>query len=825
GDGEYQLQTTQYEALDHGDNATFDEAVSLLLAAGGSLSLQYSVTRVDGDGDSITRSASIPLVTASSSVLSFDDDGPSVTASLNTAAVVALDESATGSQTSDIDTLTYPKGDDLHVAGSGAISKATSGAPIVTVTSEAYGADGPAPLQAKVFELVVNNSNSGLKVTDGSPITLQLLSNGVVIGVVAGGAFNGQVAFAVSISASGVVAVEQYLSLQHPLSADPDDTVSLLAGTLGVKVILTDGDGDQVASSVDISGSVRFDDDGPSVVKPDTAVMMNGVGSASFLLDLDGAVVDNYGADGGTLRFSSSLNGANSGLTSGGLPITYTLSLDGLTLTAATGAGTTFTVVLNPANGTYTVNMVGSVDGGSTSVDFDNGGYNFVGGNTAWAGFVTAANDDSKDLLLTPMGDGTVNTTASTGGIGGGASVGAGEAMRVDFVVDLAGSPNSGGSGYLDPANHTHSFDGHYNVNGGSALFTGIKAEGSSVKVIARQDTNSPSSVNNIIGDGMMESLTAIAIAYGGFTQIVSLSGGLSQPVTVGGHNFTVTFSDADPGAGVTYVATVDGVNDGTRLSAYTADGYNSLEFHYAGGSDFKIGDFGTSIPTPGLPVSIDLGLAVIDGDGDIANSSLNINLMPDPPFTVDMHGAGSDTVITLTGSQLDAIGSAHDDTITGNSLDNILFGGDGDDILKGMSGADKLIGGAGNDTLMGGIGADIQTGNSGSDTFKWGSSDGSAGVDIIKDFQVGVGGDVLDLSDLLSGEHANAASLDLYFTFSQGPGSGKSTLTIDMDGSGGGVTTQTIQFDNIDLTMNGTRTDQQIIDDLLAQGNLKVDP
>ncbi|MDO2953971.1 type I secretion C-terminal target domain-containing protein [Aeromonas simiae] len=125
----------------------------------------------------------------------------------------------------------------------------------------------------------------------------------------------------------------------------------------------------------------------------------------------------------------------------------------------------------------------------------------------------------------------------------------------------------------------------------------------------------------------------------------------------------------------------------------------------------------------------------------------------------------------------------------------------------------------------MGGIGADIQTGNSGSDTFKWGSSDGSAGVDIIKDFQVGVGGDVLDLSDLLSGEHANAASLDLYFTFSQGPGSGKSTLTIDMDGSGGGVTTQTIQFDNIDLTMNGTRTDQQIIDDLLAQGNLKVDP
>ncbi|WP_421192912.1 DUF5801 repeats-in-toxin domain-containing protein, partial [Aeromonas enteropelogenes] len=632
------------------------------------------------------------------------------------------------------------------------------------------------------------------------------------------------------------VTVTQYATLEHGVdgssAAAHDDSVSLAAAA-AIKVVqtVTDGDGDSTSATSASGLAIVFKDDGPSMITPNTAVIMNGVGSASFLLDLDGSVANNYGADGGSLRFSTSLNGANSGMTAGGLPITYSLSEDGLTLTAATGAGTVFTVVLNPANSTYAVNMVGSVDGGNTTVDFNNVGYDFVGGNTAWAGFVTAANDDSKDLLLTPMGDGTVNTTASTGGIGGGASVGTGEAMRVDFVIDLAGSPSSGGSGYFNPATHNHSFDGHYNVNGGSALFTSIKAEGSLVKVIARQDTSSSSSVDNVIGDGVMESLTAIAIAYGTGTRIVSLSGGLIQTVSVGGHNFTVTFSDADPGAGVTYVATVSGVVDNTRISAYTADGYNSLEFHYAGGSDFKIGDFGTSIPTPGVPVNFDLDVTLTDGDGDTANSNLNISLMPDVPYTVDMHSAGSDTLITLTAEQLNAIGSAHNDTLTGNSLNNILFGGDGDDVLYGMGGADKLVGGSGNDTLIGGIGADILIGDSGSDTFKWLSSDADSSTDTITDFTLGStasGGDVLDLSDLLVGVPTGgtnedlATVLDNYLQFD----TAANKLTIDTDGTPGGAQL-TIQFQGgLDLDQGGTlTTNHDIIKQMLDDGNLKVDP
>ncbi|WP_240620010.1 retention module-containing protein [Aeromonas jandaei] len=155
---------------------------------------------------------------------------------------------------------------------------------------------------------------------------------------------------------------------------------------------------------------------------------------------------------------------------------------------------------------------------------------------------------------------------------------------------------------------------------------------------------------------------------------------------------------------------------------------------------------------------------------------------------------------------------------------DDTLEGGDGNDVLYGQKGNDILIGGDGIDILVGGTGSDTLTGGAGKDTFKWGAGD-VGGTDVIKDFTTGTGGDVLDISELLSGEHANKTSLDAYLTFTTGPGTGKSTLTIDLDGSGSGSSTHVIQFDNIDLTLGGTRNDQTIIEDLLNQGNLKVDP
>ena len=59
--------------------------------------------------------------------------------------------------------------------------------------------------------------------------------------------------------------------------------------------------------------------------------------------------------------------------------------------------------------------------------------------------------------------------------------------------------------------------------------------------------------------------------------------------------------------------------------------------------------------------------------------------------------GAGTDT---LSGIE-NVIGSADDDTLTGDKGANVLSGGDGNDRLDGGAGADRLIGGLGDDTYV----------------------------------------------------------------------------------------------------------------------------
>lgn len=74
---------------------------------------------------------------------------------------------------------------------------------------------------------------------------------------------------------------------------------------------------------------------------------------------------------------------------------------------------------------------------------------------------------------------------------------------------------------------------------------------------------------------------------------------------------------------------------------------------------------------------------------------------------TVSLTGrADSDGYLTILGDKVkndveNLTGTAHDDTLTGNSGANVLSGGAGDDTLDGMAGADTLVGGAGDDTYM----------------------------------------------------------------------------------------------------------------------------
>ncbi|MBJ9978282.1 type I secretion C-terminal target domain-containing protein [Pseudomonas sp. S75] len=199
------------------------------------------------------------------------------------------------------------------------------------------------------------------------------------------------------------------------------------------------------------------------------------------------------------------------------------------------------------------------------------------------------------------------------------------------------------------------------------------------------------------------------------------------------------------------------------------------------------------------------------------ATAGVTVDLGHDGPQ--DTGGAGVDTLVGIE----NLIGSDFDDRLFGNDAGNRLEGGKGNDLLVGGGGDDVLIGGPGNDTL---------TGGSGHDTFVW--QQGDTGHDRVTDFTPG--SDRLDLSQLLQGENATAASLDDYLHF-RVSGSGASVVsTLEVSSMAGAAPTQVIDLAGVDLAQHYGVTPgaggliaagydtSLIINGLLDDHSLKVD-
>ncbi|HEY7807699.1 MAG TPA: calcium-binding protein, partial [Croceibacterium sp.] len=106
-------------------------------------------------------------------------------------------------------------------------------------------------------------------------------------------------------------------------------------------------------------------------------------------------------------------------------------------------------------------------------------------------------------------------------------------------------------------------------------------------------------------------------------------------------------------------------------------------------------------------------------GDGNdtvsYASSSAAITIN----FQTGVNSGGDASGDDITTDVENIIGSAFDDSMTGNDLLNDRFdGGAGNDTLSGLDGNDLLIGAAGNDTLDGGAGVDKLYGGTGNDTY-----------------------------------------------------------------------------------------------------------
>ncbi|WP_294121532.1 DUF5801 repeats-in-toxin domain-containing protein [Sphingomonas sp.] len=683
------VSMVEYLSIDHPVNPNPDDSLSI---DNGAILATVTVTDKDGDFDS----SSVGI----GSHIQFQDDGPTVAPTLNVQATVTVDETLP-SNTPGIDTGLIQKGDDPDLSGGLAIGQGNSGSAIVDPHA-VFGADGPAASGSISYALSILNVSSGLTLTDGSPVNLQLV-NGNIVGVVASGTFAGQAAFAISInSTTGVVTLEQYLSLDHPVNPNPNDPLSFGSNVIGVTVTATDGDGDPVTSpAVDIGGQLTFLDDGPSA-NNDTDTTSNitdqadgnvitGVGTNEGAANHDVPGADGFGAITNLVGF----NGSTDGNPSGGFDVSGqwgTLHMDAFgqyTYTRTGGAG--------GATDTFTYTYVDG-DGDTVSATLTI----TLADNTPQAGNVDVGLDDDALAGGNPGGIGddpnSVNATGFLPGSGGDAPLA--------FGVLLTGAP----------AGFTY-------VSGGAGVVL-VQQGGVTVLTIT---------VNSTTGAYSVVQNAPINHAAG--------SDENNQAFTI---NYTVTDSDNDVAPGTISISVDDdtptvaanagvqldddalaggnagGVGDdanatnvsGTLSHSYGADGAGSMAylttgapagFSYAlqGNGDLWVMQGATHVLTltinattgaytvsqvapidhpAGLDennVSFTISYSVTDHDGDSVNGSIVVNVDDDTP-TATANAAVQLDDDALTGGNAGGVGDVNPDTANTSGTLAHSYGADG---------------------------------------------------------------------------------------------------------------------------------------------------
>jgi hypothetical protein len=308
--------------------------------------------------------------------------------------------------------------------------------------------------------------------------------------------------------------------------------------------------------------------------------------------------------------------------------------------------------------------------------------------------------------------------------------------------------------------------------------------------------------------------------SFGASVNIVMTNAGEGSTVIWNSKSSYVTIGASATFIGSVYADTY--ISVGAATSVKGPDGTGAGLF-----SETSYVSIGAGAAGAGADIGVANSPSVVTGTAD-ANSVVNINSATGVVLgtvTADANGDFTYTltsfnVLTLAGEPSNIITASldSDPTITSeNFIYNDALGETiGDDTLTGTVGIDTISGGLGNDIITGGLGDDILIGGAGADTFKWGA--GETGSDVINDFVLGVGGDALNLADLLVGQTNTAASLDDYLNFTA---SGSDTLiTIDTNGTTAGGGGQTITLENVSYA---TTSDIAIIGQMLTDGNLIV--
>ncbi|WP_421346248.1 DUF5801 repeats-in-toxin domain-containing protein [Aeromonas veronii] len=659
--------------------------------------------------------------------------------------------------------------------------------------------------------------------SDGVAVTYNVVGN--TLTAMAGAA----TIFTLVVQANGAYTFTLSGPLDHPLANGNDNEILTLNLTEAVKA--TNG-GNPVPLAGDLL--IQVEDDVPAILATSNLVYSNsgnpggatGVfdystgadtrGSGPFsAADSDFKSIMLTGNVGGTAISAQSVTWVSESATTATFDIEFDYAPNPANLGVKEEA--TGTLTFDKVNGTYTVTLDGPIEGFQvlkTSASLGITGYVPGGSTVDTTNPEVAVSQLATDFFVqfrsyAETGGGTGSNNLQTGGTNTNVFVNGETFTQTSSYVSLSNSENGvagdtiGKGEVLDLNFYTS------NPTGNLGLTPTGRADGVYLKFdgINNEDLVI---VLKLVGAGGVTTTRALVVSnsdiYRNFSGATALAALAVYGITLDNNDGAIVIESNDYNAageswqiyGAQILTSVEDITTSVALN-YDRDfndGFDGLT-SFADQSDndvVKVSDIGfIKTQTTTVDADLDFQVVVQDADND-ATSSVNLHV------TIE---AGN--------------------VFTGTAMADIIHGSADNDTLKGLGGDDQLIGGLGNDILIGGLGSDTLVGGSGSDTFKWGAGD-IGGVDVIKDFTTGTGGDVLDISELLTGEHANSGSLDAYLNFSSdGPGTNKSTLTIDLDGTNGG-TTHVIKFDSIDLTTLGN-SDLQIIQKLLDDGNLKVDP
>ena len=346
-------------------------------------------------------------------------------------------------------------------------------------------------------------------------------------------------------------------------------------------------------------------------------------------------------------------------------------------------------------------------------------------------------------------------------------------------------------------------------------------------------------------------------------------SGGVNAPVLAADVNKVIFVSDGEPNRALNNSGNVVSVNSGEAMQhIFGQNGDNSnevvaIETMGPGAAQaFTIESVGINVSAGALGL-----LSQVEGTGGIANNVTTANQLTSVIGTISggaisVAGVGNDESNGGDGNDILFGDSVHADNANGGwaafvasqpagstpaQLSAVLasnhasYGQDGsvggNDLLNGGAGNDILYGQGGNDTLIGGAGDDLLIGGAGHDTYQWLAGD--SGTDTVQgfvhNFNGNAQGDRLDLSQLLTGEHAQAGDIGNLLSFidisSANLGGGlaldtviKVSTTAALDPAASAEQTIVLQDVNLFTSYGAGGDEATVILGMLNDGTLKVD-